>query len=244
MLFGQNRHAIRADFVGHIAVGGNAVGPDNDQIHSALLHEITCHAIRNQRHRNRIALQFPSGEPRALEKRPGLIRQHLYLAPGKMRRPNHPQRCAVARRGQGAGIAVRQNGRLMRHQVEAVRPDLAVQADILFVQAMGLLPQRLLPLRQWRLAAALQALAHAVDGPEQIHRCGPGLRHGLTNHLKLRIKVGLGLDVLHPQRNARRRRDPDGRRPSHHHIGNRVGGFLISAALKIFFHHRQFALIE
>ena len=42
---GQNGEAVGADLVGHVAVGGDAVGSGDHDLDSAFLHELGGHAV-------------------------------------------------------------------------------------------------------------------------------------------------------------------------------------------------------
>src|SRR3972149_11046981 len=73
MPLSQHSNSVRADLVGDVAVGGHPVAAYDDGIDLARLHQITGHAVGNQRRGNPLLLKLPGGQPGALQKRTGLL---------------------------------------------------------------------------------------------------------------------------------------------------------------------------
>src|SRR5439155_3188748 len=46
---GKDGDAVRADLVRGVAIGGNAVGPDDDGLHLSLFHDLGGHAVTDER---------------------------------------------------------------------------------------------------------------------------------------------------------------------------------------------------
>ncbi|MNY50443.1 hypothetical protein D3C86_1859470 [compost metagenome] len=67
MEFRQHRQRVGADFVRHIAVGGNAIRPDPHRIHLPFCHQAGGHRIGDQLIRHAQLTQFPGGESAALQ---------------------------------------------------------------------------------------------------------------------------------------------------------------------------------
>ena len=109
VLPGQHRHAVGADLVRHVAVGGDAVGADDDQVDLAEPHHRAGHVVGDDRRVDAVLDQLPRGQPRALQKRPRLVGEHGDLLALLGGRANHAERGAVAGRRQRAGVAVRQD---------------------------------------------------------------------------------------------------------------------------------------
>jgi len=105
----KDSHRIRADLVGHVAVGGNAIGADDAELNLSLAHEGTGHVIRDECDRNLILHQFPCREARPLQHGPGFIGYHLDPLPLLPRCPDHAQGGSIPSRRQGPGVAVRQD---------------------------------------------------------------------------------------------------------------------------------------
>src|SRR5947209_1964439 len=66
VLAGEDGDHIGSDLVGRVAVGGDAVGPDDYAVNLALLHHVTGHVVRDDGDGNLVLLKLPGGEARAL----------------------------------------------------------------------------------------------------------------------------------------------------------------------------------
>ena len=63
---GQLRHAVGADFVGHVAVGGDPIGAGHHRLHSPLPHHYRGHRIADQGDLDPALLKLPGSQPGAL----------------------------------------------------------------------------------------------------------------------------------------------------------------------------------
>ena len=63
MFFGQHGHAVSANLVGHIAIGGNAVGPHDHGFDLALAHHCSGHIVSDERGLNAVFHQLPCSKP-------------------------------------------------------------------------------------------------------------------------------------------------------------------------------------
>jgi hypothetical protein len=75
----QHRQGVSADFVGGIAVGGNAVGPGDNAVDLPPPHKVPRHGVGNQGNGNSRSLELPGGQPRPLEQGTALAGQDLYV---------------------------------------------------------------------------------------------------------------------------------------------------------------------
>jgi hypothetical protein len=107
----QHGDRIRTDLVGYVAVRRDAVRAHDDRIDASAAQEKSGSAVRNQRDGNRVALELPRRQPRALQEWARLIRIDVDRLAGFDRGADDAERGAVARGGKRAGIAVRQHAR-------------------------------------------------------------------------------------------------------------------------------------
>ena len=128
---GEHRQRVGADLVRDVAVGGDAVGADDDQIDLAALHQVPGHVVGDQRDRDRFLHHLPGGEPRALQERPRLVGDHGDALACIAGRAHDAQRRAVTGRRERAGVAVGHDARPVAHQRGAVAADGMVHLEIL-----------------------------------------------------------------------------------------------------------------
>jgi len=64
---GEDGDLVRADFVGGVAVGGDAVGSGDYGADFARLQKMADHVVGNERERNAAFVEFPRGEAGALQ---------------------------------------------------------------------------------------------------------------------------------------------------------------------------------
>src|SRR6266403_1490141 len=83
---------------------------------AAGLEEVTGHVVRDERCGNMVLLQFPNGEPGALQEGTRLAGEYVYPFPGCDRGADHPQRSSVTSGRQRTRVAMRQDGLTVRDQ--------------------------------------------------------------------------------------------------------------------------------
>src|SRR5689334_8251524 len=85
----------------------------------------------------------------------------------------------AARITQSAGVAVRQDARVVRHELGAERAHVAAALDVLVVNLARLRFETILELSHRRAAVCRggKGAFHPFDGPEQIDRGRPRARH-------------------------------------------------------------------
>ncbi len=214
-MVGQDRHAVSADLVGGVAVGGDAVRPQDDQVHLPLVHQGGRGPVGDEGVGNPQLAQLPGGEPGPLEEGPGFVHPHGKALAGLPGGPHDPQGGAVGPGGQGPGVAVGQ------HPVAVVDQDLprlghvAVNGFIFPQHGLGFGHQPVFQGRHRFAGVGLGQALHPFQGPEEVHRGGPGLGDFLTYFLKASLELpGVGgIQVQSPQRRPHGGGHPDGRGP-------------------------------
>ncbi len=106
---GKDRYHIGPDLVGHITIGCNTVGSDNNCVHFPMLHEISCRIISDYGYGDTGHLQFPGCEPGALQDWSRLIRKDLNPFSCFYGCPHNTKGSAVAACGQSTGVTVSQD---------------------------------------------------------------------------------------------------------------------------------------
>ncbi|CRO85556.1 hypothetical protein PAERUG_E9_London_17_VIM_2_04_13_06381 [Pseudomonas aeruginosa] len=139
---------------------------------------------------------------------------------------DHPQRGAEAAGGQGAGIAVGEDvlraALLLADQLHAQlgHGQVGLAVAVMDGDRLGLQHrQRPIPLLH-----TLQALAHAVQRPEQVDRGGPRVGQQAEVFLQRRAPIAApGQARAGAEDDAVGRADADGRRTAHDHVANGLG---------------------
>ena len=126
------RVRVRADLVGDVAVGGHAVAADDDRVDLAAAHEPRGGAVDEQLVGDAGAPQLPDRQPRALQQRPRLAREHRQLAARGELGDDRQRRAGAAAR-ERAGVAVRE---------DPARPGQQVGAEAGDRRARGVLVRR------------------------------------------------------------------------------------------------------
>ena len=114
------------------------------------------------------------------------------------------------------------------------------------MHAPRFIDQRLLQLRQRPDPEQLKFLAHAANGPEQVHRGGPRIAHYLADPIELRLQLPnrFRFGALNPERDSHGCCNPDSRRATDHHVADRIRNLLVGLAGDVSFFSRQFGLID
>ena len=103
---GRQGLEIGADLVAGVAVPGDAVGADDDEVDLALLHQVSAGVVDDQRMRNALLSQFESRERGALVARPSLVDEDMDLESRGLRLVDRRRRRAPVDGGQPAGVAM------------------------------------------------------------------------------------------------------------------------------------------
>ena len=193
--------------------------------------------------------QLPRSQPRALQEWPRLIRIDVNRVAILDRRANHAKRCTVAAGRQRSGVAVRQHAAITRQQFGAMSSQCAARCDIFVVHQLRFRDHRgaqRIYGRAWFGRQFEIVAAHALDGPEKIHRRRPRRCQHATDDFKLcRQRMDRGRrTLLQPQSHSHRSRHADGRRTAHHHRHNHVRDLLIRGCEYVSFFKRQARLVQ
>ena len=137
------------------------------------------------------------------------------------------ERRAVAGCGEGARVAVRENGLAVGNEGRAVMSDGAIDRDVLFSNQSGLFHHAAADLVEGPAAQGCVEALHAVDGPEEIDGGGPGTREGVADEFDFGIEVWRG-GVEDPEGDSHRGGDADGRRAADDHVLDGGGDFEVS----------------
>ncbi len=113
---GQHGQRVRADLVGHVAVGRHPVGADHDQVDVARGHERAGHHVGHQGGGDAEPVELPGGEAGPLEHGPGLVDPHPRALAGLGGGPDDPEGRAVPDAGQRPGVAVGQDLGAVGHE--------------------------------------------------------------------------------------------------------------------------------
>ncbi|MNT15904.1 hypothetical protein D3C72_1509840 [compost metagenome] len=200
-----------------------------------------------QAHRHPFVGQLPGSQAGALQPGTGFVGIDPLHQSVEVGGADHPEGCTETAGSQGAGVAVGQQGLraalVLANQLHAQlghgQVGLAVaqmDGDRLGLQGLQ---------RGFAVAQALQALAHAVQGPEQIDRGRPGLGQRLEVGLQRLAPVATRGDTgAGTQYHAIGGADADGRRAAHHHLADGLGHAFCGVVGQPDFLGRQQALVE
>ncbi len=246
VLLGQHRHGVGADFVGDVAIGGDAVRAHHHRADLALLHDRARHAVGDQRGWDAVLHQFPRGQPRALQKGARLVGVDVQLLALLDGRADHAQRRAVPAGGQCPGVAMRQHAAGRGKQRGAVTAHRFVGGDVFQVHALRFGDHFLPDAVDREFAERLKLVFHALDRPEQVDRRGPRGTHRVADFFESAPQFAdvSRLGIAHAQRNAHRCRYADRRRAAHGHIADRLRHLFIVVAGDVGLFGRQLALID
>jgi hypothetical protein len=89
-----------------VAVGGDAVGPDDHRVHQTAQDRAGRGAVDLHHVVDAVGPQLPCGEAGALQQRPGLVDVHDLEQAAAVQFADDPERGAPRRRRQRAGVAV------------------------------------------------------------------------------------------------------------------------------------------
>ena len=240
VFLGEHGHRVGADFVSHVAIGGNAVRAHHHASDAARVQEVAGHVVGDQRGGDMVVLELPNSKARALQERAGFIGEDIYVLAGSDGRANHAQRGAIARGCQRPRVAVRKNGLPIRDQRGAVPSDAFIDGDVFQTNLDGFGNQPLANF--WKAAAGsfVENSSHALDGPEEIDCRGARLSNDLADFVELRGRCGF----LHPERDSHGGGHPDGWSATDDHGANGVGNLNMVGASNVNFFAREARLID
>src|SRR5271157_1360971 len=123
VFLGQDGNLIGADFIGGVAIRGDAVRTSDNGADFAGFQEVADHVVRDQGEGNAAAVKFPGSEPRALQIGAGLRNQNVQFVTLLESDADDPQRGANSSGGQGARVALRHDLAFLGHEFRAETAD-------------------------------------------------------------------------------------------------------------------------
>ena len=246
VLAGEDGNGVGPDLVGRIAVGRDAVGADDHCLDLALGHDGAGHVVRDQRDRNVVLHQLPCREARALQEGAGFVGEDLNALAALDGGADDTERGAVAGRGQGSGVAVREHAAGVGHQRCAIGPHGAIGGNVFGVDGPRLVDECLLDDGNRAAADLLKAALHAANGPEEIHGGRTSFAHDPADLAQTVAEIGDAGDVqvTRAQGDAHGSGHADRRRAAHDHGADRVGDGFIGWAVHPGLFDRELGLID
>ena len=200
MSIGEHRKGVRADLVGHVAVGRDPVGTHDHDVDIAAREQRAGHRVGDDRVGNPEPTELPRGEPRTLEQGPSLVDPNLHPLVRLRRGPDHTQRGAVPDGGQRPGVAMRQRTRAVIDQGGAERAERAVPGNVSVGDALRFRERR-------RRTPGRVRGKGALDSPREVHRGWPGPREASRRAAHPAARWGPSTPRA-PRRTRPRRRAP------------------------------------
>lgn len=136
VLFGDDGQLVGADLVGHVAVGGRAVGANQDDVHLAGAHEVAGGVVGDDIIGDAALLKLPGRETRPLQTGAGFVYQYMNLFALLVRGKDDAQGGAPIDRGQRAGVAVVEDGVAIVDEFCPVEAHAPVQGDVFIGQPL------------------------------------------------------------------------------------------------------------
>ena len=109
MVLRQNGDTVRSDLVGGITIGSDPVGTDDDYVDALFTHELPSHVVADRSDVDAGALQFPGGQPGALQQGPRFVGIDVRSQTALEGDINRRQGSAEIAGRQGAGVTVGEN---------------------------------------------------------------------------------------------------------------------------------------
>jgi hypothetical protein len=182
--------------------------------------KVASHSVGDDLDGDSVARELPRGQPRALQIRARLSRQHANRLARLDRAANDAERRPVPRRGEAPRVAVRQERDLAREERGPELADPAASGDVLRGDPIGFVHELALDALGSLFAAGLEAPRHPVECREEVHRRrtrrGEQAPSGLEA-LGRRRRASASLR----ERGAVRGGDPDGRGSADRHLADR-----------------------
>ena len=105
----EHREPVRADLVRDVAVRGDAVRADDDEVDRAARHQRRGRDVGDERRVDAESVELPRGEPRALQHRSRLVDPDVHALAALDRAADDAERGAVADARERARVAVRED---------------------------------------------------------------------------------------------------------------------------------------
>ncbi len=185
MGLGNHRQAVGADLVRRVAVGGDAIGPDDDEINHAPLHTMGRHVVGNYGDGDAHLDTFPGGEFGSLETGAGFISKDATQAIFTPCRTNHPDGGSVTSGGETARVAVGEEGQFFGargENAQGVIADRMAAVEVVGLDGLGGVQEGGADCGGVA-AGGLGGVQLAVNGPKKVNGGGAGLAQGLSDRV-------------------------------------------------------------
>ncbi len=248
VLFGEDGYGVGADLVGGIAVGCDAVGSYDDGLDLALTHEGAGHVVAEDSGGDVVVEELPGGEAGALQVGAGLVGVDVDLVAALDCGADDSEGCAVAAGGEGSRVAVGEDGAFLREEGCAVRSHGFAGGDVFVVHLLGFGDEGCLDVgdRGAGCGEGVVAVAHALDGPEQVDGGWAGLGEGLADGGDFGVEAGdIGSGALaYAERYAHRGGDSDCWCAADDHVADDGGDLLVVSCEDVGLFEGELGLVE
>ena len=137
VVFGEDGDARGSDFVGDVAVGGDAVTADEDGIDPAILHDGGCHVVADESDVHAGRTEFIRGEARTLEQGTCLVSKDAEVVAFFVSKVHDGGGRAVFGGGELACVAVGEKSIAGLYEGERVLTYFFADVDVLLFDAEG-----------------------------------------------------------------------------------------------------------
>ena len=151
----RDGQAVRADLVGDVTVGRDAVGSREHRVDLAGRHQRRGRAVHDHGERDPERVELPGREPRALEQRPRLADPHVLDETSLECGANGSKRGPVAGRRERARVAVAENPGARGEELHRMGAHAPAALDLRVVQRPRTFRRRV--------------VTELVQGPAQVH---------------------------------------------------------------------------
>ena len=231
VLAGEDRDSVSADLVGGIAVGGDAVGPDDHGLDASLLHQVGGHVVAQHGGRDVVFHQLPRGQSRALEIGAGFVGEDVDLVALLHGGADDAEGGTVSAGGERAGVAVGEDGALLRKQFGPDAAEFAAVGNVFVVHLAGERDDAGLDLRYRGVGRGegVVEVPDAADAPEEVDGSGAGGGEMLADDGDFFVEGGDGRGVAaeNAERDAHGSGDADGHGSADDHVANDGGDLLV-----------------
>ena len=165
VMFGEDGDAGGADFVRHVAVGGDTVAADEDGVDPAVFHDGGCHVVADEGDVHAGRTEFICGEARTLEQGACLVGKDAEVVAFFVSKVHDGGGRAVFGSGELACVAVSEESVARLYEGERVLAYFFADVDVLLFDAESFIAKEAADFRNgFPLAVSHDAL-HAVQCP-------------------------------------------------------------------------------
>ena len=248
VFFGEDGYAVGADLVRDVAVGGDTVGSDDDGLDAALAHEGGGHVVAEDGGGDVVLHELPGGEAGSLKEGAGLVGEDVDLVAALDGGTDDAEGRAVAAGGEGAGVAMGEDGAFFGKEGCAVGAHLLAGGDVFVVHAPGLGDDGGFDIGNGGIFCDELHVetADLFDAPEEVDGGGAGFGEGLCDDCDL---FGEGREggrgaAVDADGHAHGGRDADGWGAADDHIANDGSDLLVIGGEDVGLLEGELGLVE